>query len=84
MNRKGQIGLFPLLGTAATIIIVSIGAFFTQANRIGGVETRAAVLEVRYENIDKKLERIEGKLDSMFSKDFRIGGFASSSVNGHK
>ena len=83
--KKGQISFLSLLGTAATIIIVSIGAFFTQSNRIGGVETKTAVLEVQYENIDKKLERIEGKLDSVFSRDFKVGTLATSSqYNGHK
>ena len=71
MTRKGQIGFLPLIGAGVTVIMASISGFFYQSNRIGVVETRASVLEVRYEDFDKKLERIEGKLDTILSEKYQ-------------
>lgn len=62
--RKGQMNIFSLIGAGVTIAIASISSFFYQNNRIGTVETRTSVLEVRYEDFDKKLSRIENKLDN--------------------
>ena len=74
MTRKGQIGFLPLIGAGVTVIMASISGFFYQSNRIGVVETRASVLEVRYEDFDKKLERIEGKYEDFDKKLERIEG----------
>lgn len=71
MRRKGQIGFLPLIGAGVTVIMASISGFFYQSNRIGSVETRASVLEVRYEDFDKKLERIEIKLDAILSEKYQ-------------
>ena len=70
MRRKGQIGFLPLIGAGVTVIMASISGFFYQSNRIGSVETRASVLEVRYEDVNKKLDRIEKKLDLFLEKEF--------------
>ena len=85
MKKLGQIGIFPLFGIGATILIASIGAFFSQSNRIGGVETKAAVLETKYESINEKLEKMDGKLDAILLGDkYKLGGIATSSkINGH-
>lgn len=83
--KRGQIGLLPLFGVGATILIASISAFFSQSNRIGGIETKAAVLETRYEEVDRKLERIEDKLDTIISDRYLLSGRPTSTkINGHQ
>ena len=62
---KGQIGLIPLIGAGATILLAAVSGFFYQSNRIGAVETQTAVLEVQYTEVNKKLDRIELKLDQL-------------------
>mgnify|MGYP001559832945 CR=1 FL=1 len=87
---KGQINIISLLTTGVAIAIASIGSFFYQNNRVGVVETRTAVLEVRYEDIDKKLNKIVDSQERLGEKlnmiifEKRLGGFASSSINGYR
>ena len=87
---KGQVNIFSLLTTGVAIAIASIGGFFYQSNRVGVVETRTAVLEVRYEDIDKKLNKIVDSQERMSEKlnmiifEKKLSGFASSSFNGYR
>ena len=61
--RKGQINIVGLVGIGVTIALASIGSFFYQSNRTASVETRAAVLETQYVEVNKKLDQILGKLE---------------------
>lgn len=61
-KRSGQFSV-GLLSIGVVVTIASIGAFFSQSNRIGSVEARTSVLESQNVEINKKLDRIINILD---------------------
>ena len=58
--RKGEINIVGLLAIGVTIAISSIGGFFYQTNRTSQLETRTALLEYQYAEINKKLDTLIG------------------------
>lgn len=62
---KGQGQVIGILGIGVTIALASIGGFFVQNNRVAAVETRTAVLESQYQEINKRLEKIDGTMEQI-------------------
>ncbi len=67
LKRKGQISLAAII-SGLGLLFAGVGTFFAQSTRIGGVETRAAVLEAQYVEMDKKLDEVRADVKTLLFK----------------
>lgn len=72
-NHKGQIALIPVVITAIATIFASVIGGWTSANKaVSQVDTKVQVVEERennhYNEVSKKLDSIDKKLDEVISK----------------
>lgn len=75
-KNKGQMAIVPVAITAvATILASVIGGWSSANSRVGSVDTKVQVIEERennhYEEVQKKLEKIDDKLDLLLNQKTR-------------
>lgn len=66
--KKGQLPVTTIVTIGIGLVVSAVGAFFGLNNKVNGIETRSAVIESKYVEIDRRLGNIEEKLDIVLNQ----------------